>query len=290
MSRKYALVTAAHNEELFIHRTLESVVAQTILPVEWVIVSDGSTDRTDEIVQAFARRHSFIRFVRRERVSQRNFGSKVEAVQVGLTALANDGYDFVGNLDADLSFDRCYFEQLLARFEQDEQLGLAGGWIHEDHGSGFAPRPFNETWSVPHAVHFLRRNCYRDIGAYQPLTFGGEDTCAVTEARMSGWMAHTFRDLPVYHHRHSASSGGRLRNHFRLGRMDYSLGYALWYEGLACARRSVQNPLVIGSVVRFGGFLLGYVRRDRRPVSPAFVKFLRASQRGVLRAWLGNLR
>ena len=274
----YAIVTAAYNEAALIEHTLRSVAAQTVLPRAWIIVSDGSTDRTDEVAKGYEARLPFLQVIRIDRDPGRTFVSKVHAVRAGFARLAGVDYDYVGNLDADLSFGPTYFERLLEKFAADPALGVAGGWIHEQTNGAFAPRPYNSRASVPHAVQLMRRSCYQAVGDYVALPYGGEDTCAVIKARMAGWKAEAFADLPVQHHRRTSSAGGVLRNRFRTGMMDHSLGYHPAYELMKCARRVVERPYAIGSVVGLAGFATATLRRQPRPVSRDFVDFIRGEQ------------
>ena len=279
----YVLVTAAYNEQDCIERTIHAVSAQTLPPALWVIVSDCSTDRTDEIVRSHARSLPYIRFLRLERPDGRNFVFKVKAVRLGFEQLRGVDYDFIGNLDADLSFGPTYFRDLIKRFHTDLQLGIGGGWICEDRGRGFDNRYFNTIQSVPHAVQLIRRSCYEEIGDYQLLPYGGEDTYAIVTAQMAGWRTLAFPDLPVLHHRPTAHAGGLLRNRFRTGRMNHSLGYLPSYELGACVRRLGEQPTVLGSIARLAGFGYAYLRRDPRQVPDGFVSFLRGQQKARLR-------
>ena len=124
-SNRYVLVTAARNEEKYIEQTLRSVTAQTVKPIEWVIMSDGSTDRTDEIVSAYASEHPFVRLSRITDDHPRNFAAQVMAINAGCEQLRTSAYDFIGNLDADVRFEPRYFETLLQRFAEDDEIGRA---------------------------------------------------------------------------------------------------------------------------------------------------------------------
>ncbi len=110
----YVLMTAAYNEEENIEQTILSVLSQTILPKRWVIVSDGSVDKTDAIVQSYETKYEFIRFVRVTRAPGRSFASKIVALQNGSALLEDVEYDFIGNVDADISVGPSYFEDLIA--------------------------------------------------------------------------------------------------------------------------------------------------------------------------------
>ena len=123
----YIILTAAHNEAAFIANTIESVLAQTMLPLRWIIISDGSTDDTDEIVQRYAQGHAFLSLVRRPRTPLRGFGSKAIAINDSYSSCAHLGHKYVAVLDADITLTPTYYQEVLDRFEKDELLGVAGG-------------------------------------------------------------------------------------------------------------------------------------------------------------------
>src|SRR5207247_2178258 len=132
LNTRYVLITAAKNEEAYIRKTLESVACQTRLPALWLIVSDGSTDQTDEFVREFASRYDFIRLLRLENGSTRSFSSKSFALNAGYDHIKGGQFDFIGFLDADISLPPNYYEELIAKFETQPGLGLAGGTIVEN--------------------------------------------------------------------------------------------------------------------------------------------------------------
>jgi biofilm PGA synthesis N-glycosyltransferase PgaC len=283
-AKKYVLVTAAYNEEAYIGKTIESIVGQTLLPQRWVIVSDGSTDRTDEIVQSYAVRYPFIQLYRNEDKHKRNFGAQVMAIHRGVEQLRGVDYDFIANLDADLTFDPTYYEQLLRKFDEHPQLGLAGGFVFDLEPDGvFRNRPMNGEHSVAHAVQMLRRECYEETGGWVALPYGGPDWHLQVSVQMLGWRIKAFRELPAYHHRPTGTAERRFRNLFREGRMDYSVGSDPIFEIFKLARRFRAKPFILSSFVRLSGFLWGYCIREERPVSKEFVRFLRSQQRNALR-------
>ena len=276
---KYVLVTAAYNEEMYIERTIQSIIAQTTLPERWVIVSDGSTDRTDEIVNSYASRHPFIRLARITEEHPRNFAAQVFAINYGYKHLQNLDFEFIGNVDSDVSFQPSYFDQLLQRFAQDRTLGLAGGYIYEKKNGKFTVRSMNSELSVAHAVQLFRRECFEAIGGYLALPYGGPDWYAQVFARMRGWSVRAFSDLPVEHYRPTGGADRPFPGLFRQGLMDYSLGSYPPFELLKIIRRFRDKPLVIGALVRLSGFIWGYCLREKRPVSDEFVRYLRNEER-----------
>jgi Glycosyl transferase family 2 len=281
---RYVLITAARNEEHFIEKTLASVAGQTLRPVRWIVVSDASTDRTDEIVRGYAERFEFIKLLRLDGKHARNFGAQVDAINAGYERLKALDFQFVGNLDADISFDPDYFQKLLSRFEEDALLGIGGGAIQEKSNGNFAPRPTNSVRSVAHAVQLMRRECFEGIGAYIPFPYGGPDWAAEVMARMRGWHVRTFSDLPAFHHRHTGTAGSVIRHMFQQGLMDFSFGSHSAFEVLKCMRRVGSHPL--GAAARLLGFAWSTVSGKARLVSAEFVDFLRGEQKARLRAWL----
>jgi poly-beta-1,6-N-acetyl-D-glucosamine synthase len=283
-SSRYVLMTAAYNEEETIERTIKSMVSQTIVPERWVIVSDGSSDRTDDIIQEYAGRFSFIRYLRITRLPGRSFGSKVRALHSGTSLLAGIPYAFIGNVDADVSLEPSYFQELIAAFNRRSRLGIAGGFFFEEEAGEFRSRRGNHTYSVTHAAQLVRRECYEAIGGYAVLEFGGEDWHAETSAKMNGWEIEAFPELKIFHHRHTGEGGNLLRYKFRQGRMDHSFGCDPLFEVLKCLLRVPDKPFFVGCVARLTGFAWSWAHRDRRLVSNEFMAFLRNEQKARVRS------
>jgi poly-beta-1,6-N-acetyl-D-glucosamine synthase len=275
----YCLLTAAYNEEDNITRTIESVLAQTLLPKRWVIVSDGSTDKTDDIVKSHAEKHELIRFLRMDRQPGRSFGRKVLALRAGRQLLGDVKFDFIGNLDADVSVGPTYFADLISRLERTPSLGIAGGFVCEEIDGEFRSRRSNRVYSVAHAAQLVRRDCFEAIDGYTVLEYGGEDWHAQISAQIKGWTIAAFPELKINHYRRTGEADNLLRHKFRQGRMDYSLGSDPLFEILKCLQRLPERPLLIGSTARLAGFFWSSIRSDLRPVSDEFVAFLRREQR-----------
>jgi biofilm PGA synthesis N-glycosyltransferase PgaC len=283
----YVLVTPARNEERFIEGTLESVCAQSVLPDKWVVVSDGSTDGTDDIVQRYSQKHSWIEFVRRPPSTERHFAAKVQCFKAGYDKLGRVDYDIIGNLDADITFEKNYFEFLLGRFAEDERLGVAGTPFVEQ-GIRYDYR-FTNVEHVSGACQLFRRECFEAIGGYRPVKGGGIDWIAVTTARMQGWRTRTFLDMVCYHHRPMGTAiSSPLRALYRLGRKDYFLGgHPLW-QICRAGFQMTRPPYVVGGLLLLAGFVSALVRGVEKPVSPELVAFHRREQmqrlkRAVLR-------
>jgi len=280
----YVLVTAAYNEEKYIERTIQSVVSQTLLPLKWIIVSDGSTDGTDAIVNKFAEKHRFITLHRIMEHHPRNFAAQVKAINAGYERLKALDFQFIANLDADIELEPTYYETLVARIQADPQLGLVGGFVYEDHGKGFRNRRTNSNHAVAHAVQLFRRDCYEAIGGYRPLEHGGPDWVAEVMVRQLGRRVRAFPDLVVRHYRPAASAGGFVRGWYRQGLMDYSLGSVPLFEVVKCLRRIPERPFVVGALARLAAFGFSHIVRAPRLVTPEFMRYLRKEQHQRLRA------
>ena len=227
---RYVLVTAAYNEEKFIEATIQSVISQTVPPSKWIIVSDASTDRTDEIVQHYQDRYPYVQLLRITEEHPRNFAAQVYAINAGCRELMNLDFAFIGNLDADVTFAPCYFERVLDRFAADPELGLTGGWIFESRHGQYRSRSCNRAWSVAHAVQLFRRACFEQVGGYVALntvvpTFRGSSRPA-TRLESGGVSA-----FPVYHHRPTAQAEGFVQG--RCGR-DAWITRSARYRCLKC--------------------------------------------------------
>ncbi|PXF59967.1 MAG: glycosyl transferase [Deltaproteobacteria bacterium] len=286
---KYVIVTPARNEESHIEKTLKSMVSQTILPGKWVIVSDGSTDGTDEIVQRYTSKYKWIEFVRMPHHSDRQFAAKVYAFNAGYKKIKETSYDIIGNLDADISFGKDYFEFLLSKFNENPKLGVAGTPFVEESFKGYDFR-FANIEHVSGACQLFRRECFEDIGGYIPVRGGGIDWIAVTTARMKGWQTRTFVEKKCMHHRKIGTGNSNpLIAKFKYGIKGYYLGgHPLW-EMLRALYQMKHKPYIIGGLFFFMGYALAFLRGIERPVSNELLRFYRHEQMVRLRRILCNL-
>jgi glycosyltransferase involved in cell wall biosynthesis len=289
MNLEYVLITPARNEEDIIERTIKSVISQTILPKKWVIVSDGSTDRTDEIVTLYISGHRWIDLVRMPEHRDRQFAAKVNCFNAGHERVKGLHYDIIGNLDADISFEKDYLEFLLIRFSEIPDLGVAGTPFVEKGYSSTADS-FEGNQYVNGGCQLFRRECFEDIGGYLPNKAGGIDTVAVMTARMKGWKTVSFNEKLFFHHRTSGTGGGgKLRAFFNYGRKDYYLGGHPVWEIFRLAYRAIKKPLLVGSLAMAAGYLWASVTRMNRAVSIELMAFHREEQIVKLKTILERL-
>ena len=282
--KTYVLITAARNEVSTIEKTIQSVITQKCLPLKWVVVSDGSNDGTDEIINNYARSHEFIHLLHRSNSERRNFGSKAKAFALGYQQVEHLEFDLVGNLDADIQFENFYYESILSKFEKNEQLGIAGG-VRYDLCNGKFIRVRRARNSVCGAVQLFRRKCYESIGGYQKLQFGGIDAVAEISARMQGWQVESFPSLEIYHQRCTgASVGGFIRGNFIKGIQHYVIGYHPMFHVFRSVYHILSYPYVIGGFAGLAGYLWASIKMYEKVVSDDFIRYLRAEQLARLRS------
>ncbi len=281
---KYVLITPARNEAQFIELTLKSVVAQTVRPLKWIIVSDGSTDGTDEIVKHYAAVNPWIELLRMPERRDRNFAGKVHAFNAGYALVKGLNFDVVGSLDADLSFDAELFSFLLGKLTKEPDLGLVGAPFKD---SSMYDYRFVSIEHVSGACQLFRRRCFEDIGGYVPVKSGGIDHIAVITARMKGWKTRTFTEKICLHHRKiGTAERGALSAKFRVGALDYALGgHPLW-EIFRTVYQMSKRPYVIGGLTLLVGYVTASIKHAQRPVSDELVAFRRREQMKRLKKFL----
>jgi poly-beta-1,6-N-acetyl-D-glucosamine synthase len=274
----YVLVTPARNEAQYIEMTLRSMIAQTYKPLRWVIVSDGSTDETDEIVARYSAEHPWIDLVTLPQRKERHFAGKVMAFNAGLARLTSVPYEALVSLDADISFDADYFAFLLGKLAEQPELGLIGTPFREISGKSYDYR-FVSIEHVSGACQVFRRNCFEAVGGYVPIRGGSIDHVAVITARMKGWRTRTFVEKHCIHHRQIGTADHHpVAARFRVGLKDYAIGNHPLWELCRVARQMVFPPRCIGALALGSGYVWGLLRQTEHPVSPQLIKFHRREQ------------
>lgn len=281
---RYVLITPACNEEKLIEYTLKSVVKQTVFPVKWVIVNDGSTDATASIVERYANKYDWIELVNLPKRKGRNFAAKVHAFNAGRERLKDVAYEVIGNLDADVSLDDDHFDFLMGKFRDDPALGVAGTIFVEEQGYSSGTDSFEGQNYVSGQCQMFRRQCFEEIGGYFPSKIGGIDWIAVTTARMIGWKTRSYREKSFFHHRLLGTANhGVLGSNYVYGKKDYYMGgHPLW-ELFRSAYRVTGKPYVLGGVGLFLGYVAASLKHEERPVSDELMKFHRKEQMRRLR-------
>jgi glycosyltransferase involved in cell wall biosynthesis len=287
---KYVLITSARNEQAFIAKTLDSVAAQTQLPERWVIVDDGSTDHTAEIVERYARRFPWITLIHRPKREGRNFAAKADAVNAALAQLQNVEFEILGNLDADVSFAPDYMGFLMQKFSTDPKLGVAGTPFTQEGDYDSTRDSFEGENFVAGPCQLFRCQCFRDVGGYVASCAGGVDWIAVMTARMKGWKTKSFADKRFHHHRSMGTAEkGELAALFSYGQKDYYLGGSPVWELFRVTYRAAKKPFLTGSLALLSGYCWAALRRVQRPVSGELMQFHRREQTKKLKTILRSI-
>jgi biofilm PGA synthesis N-glycosyltransferase PgaC len=273
----YVLITPARNEAQYIELTLQSMVAQEYRPLKWVIVSDGSTDGTDDIVRKYAEDNPWIELLRMPERAERHFAGKVQAFNAGYAWARDLNPDVIGNLDADVSIEPEHFRYLLSKFAENLELGVGGSPFRE--GSYQYDYRFSNVENVWGGCQLFRRECYESIGGYAPVKVGGIDHIAVVSARAKGWKTRTFTDKVCIHHRAMNTAGqGVLKARFKLGAKDYSFGNHPLWEVFRTFYQIKNRPFVTGGLALGAGYFWSMIRGAEVAVSGELVAFTRREQ------------
>jgi glycosyltransferase involved in cell wall biosynthesis len=272
---KYCVITPVRDEERYILGTIDAVLNQSVRPVEWIIADDGSTDATAAIIDQCARRYSWIRTLHRENRGYRSTGGGVEAFLEAYPLLQFRDWEYLVNLDGDLTFASDYFERCFEYFHKTPNLGIGGGTIYDKVGDHLhlAKAP---AFHVRGATKIYRRGCWEKLGG---LFCGlGWDTLDEVKANQLGWTTRTFPDLRLVQHRASGAVWGGWGTAVNDGEADYMMGYHPLFFCLKCARHIFNSPYVIRSLGIAYGFLRGHARGTPRIADRALVAYLRNQQ------------
>jgi glycosyltransferase involved in cell wall biosynthesis len=239
-------------------------------------VDDASRDRTPEILADYARRHPWIRIVRREHHGQRQLGpGVVDAFNAGLASLGDDPYDVIAKLDTDCEFKPHTFAVILGHFD-DPRVGMVGGNTYLLLGDQLVFEGYT-SYHVPGNAKFYRRECFRDIGGLQPVY--GWDVIDETDARRHGWLTMSDPDAMFIHHRMQGSSLGAIRGRFIWGRCAYAIGSHPLFAIARGFYRMGHRPFVIGGLAFIWGFLISrFNSRIKRITDPDLIRYLRQEQ------------
>jgi biofilm PGA synthesis N-glycosyltransferase PgaC len=276
MSTRYVIITPVRDEEEHLEGALESVCSQTVRPSEWIIVNDGSSDRTGEIAERYAAQHPWIHVLHRQnRGFRKSGGGVMEAFYDGYGALRLQEWDFLVKLDGDLTFAPDYFEKCFAYFQRDPELGIGGGEIRHNI-DGQMKTEENPRFHVRGATKIYKRACWEAIDGLWRAS--GWDTIDEVKANMLGWKTYSFRDLGLYHHRLTGTEDGMFRDRVKHGVACYVSGYHPLFVAASCVRRLTQKPRITGSVAVMYGFLKSYVHRPPRLKDRSYFAYIRGQQ------------
>lgn len=276
MPYRYIIISPVRDEAEYIEKTLTSVIQQTIRPMEWVIINDGSTDNTGEIIDGYARQYPWIRAIHRVNRGFRKAGGGVmEAFYDGYSSITSLDYDFIVKLDGDLSFGADYFEKCFNEFDKNSKLGIGGGILGHMINGKFEIEK-NPSFHVRGATKIYKKACWDAIG--ELIRAPGWDTLDEVKANMLGWETRSFPEITLMHHRFTGQADGSWRNLIKNGMANYVSGYHPLFMFFKCIKRAFQKPYLMGSIALSYGFLSGYVKKIPQVNDPALIQYLRKQQ------------
>ena len=276
---RYVVVTPVRDEARYVAETVASMACQTVTPTEWMVVDDGSTDGTAEILDRCANQIDWMRVIHRpDRGRRASGGGVVEAFNAGLAALSSPHWDFIVKLDGDLSFEPDYFRRCFFKFREDPELGVGGGTVCRlEAGEPRVDSTGDPPFHVRGATKIYRRECWDVIA---PLTQApGWDTIDEVTANFHGWTTRTFKDILLIQHKPTGRADGMWKNAFKNGRANYITGYHPAFMLAKTMRRAFRSrPFFVESTALLAGFCSGYIKRVPQMSDEAVIRYLRQQQ------------
>lgn len=278
MKRNYLIITTIRNEASQFGHTIDSVVRQTLCPIRWLIVDDGSTDNTSQIITQLSAQHSWIEvIIRKDRGYRQSGVGVVTAFYDGFSRVSFLPWNYLVKLDGDVRIPANYFESLIEEFEHDSTLGICSGEVYnEEDGKLSLDSPEDPSFHVRGAAKIYRRTCWEAIGGI--LKVNGFDCIDNVKARMLGWNTRRFPQPEVIHLRRTGQANGAWRNSFKDGIGANAIGYHPLFMFFKCIRRLLAGRSIIGVAGQLCGFIRGYYGDIPRVNDPALVRYLRRQQ------------
>ncbi|WP_338646257.1 glycosyltransferase family A protein [Flavobacterium sp. KS-LB2] len=268
----YYIVIPAHNEEAFIALTLDSLISQTVLPKKVVIVNDNSTDKTAEIVTAYAKENPFISLVNKTSSAIHLPGSKViQAFHKGFETL-DEEYDVIVKLDADLILPNNYFETILNIFEKDATIGMAGGFAYIEKNGEWILENLTDKDHIRGAFKAYRKACFQQIGNLKPAM--GWDTVDELLSKFYGWKVVTDASLIVKHLKPTGANYNKTAR-YKQGEAFYTLGYGFLITSIASAKLAMMKKRPVLFLDYIKGFWKAKAAKTPLLVTAEQAKFIR---------------
>ncbi|WP_298234631.1 glycosyltransferase [uncultured Azohydromonas sp.] len=274
----YIVISPVRDEADHIAKTIASMAAQTILPQQWIIVDDGSTDGTSQILDHKTAGFAWITVVHRVDRGFRAAGSGVvEAFKDGLSYLTVSAWDYIVKLDGDLSFEPDYFERCLSEFLIDPCLGIVGGTVYTTGKHGLrVDSPGDPRFHVRGATKIYSRACWHDI---EPLVPGpGWDTIDEVKANLYEWTTRTLPEARVVQHKPTGAAAGKWRDGVKNGQANYLTGYHPLFLLAKCVKRTFRKPYLLGAVALMYGYFFAYLERKPKLADETVVRYVRRHQ------------
>jgi poly-beta-1,6-N-acetyl-D-glucosamine synthase len=274
----YIIISPVRNEAKYLPLTIESVTKQTVLPVCWIIVDDGSEDGTEAVAEAAAAKFNWIKVIHRsDRGYRQPGGGVIDAFYDGYNQIGSLDWQYIVKLDGDLSFAPDFFARCLFRFQHDPRLGIGGGTIcKETDGCLFPESTIDPAFHVRGATKIYKRDCWERLGGL--IHAPGWDTVDEFKANMLGWSTFTFPEIQVLHHRPAGQAQGSWKNWVKNGLANYISGYHPIFMLAKCIGRLKSRPYGIAALGLFVGYLSGYFQRVPMVGDTELIHYVRQQQ------------
>lgn len=262
----YIIITPVRNEEHNIEKTIVSVLAQTALPRQWIIVDDGSEDRTAEIIDRYVFKHPWIYLIRRtDRGCRKLGGGVIEAFNMGLSEVCELNWKYIAKLDGDLQLPPDYFERLMEMFISDSELGIASG-VYQEQSNGIWSEIKMPSYHAAGASKLYRRETFERINGL--VENQGWDTIDEIKAMNNGWKTKHFETIKFKHLKKEGSSlGAFFTNRFH-GKIYYKTGGGILFFFAKIFHRTLfGKPPVLAGVLLATGYLEALLSSEPRMVS-----------------------
>ncbi|MBD3343451.1 MAG: glycosyltransferase [Chitinivibrionales bacterium] len=288
---KLVVITPTRNEEYFLEKTIHDMRKQTVFPDEWIIVNDGSTDKTEEVVRKHRLSNDFIHYVQLDDRGYRKPGTGVmEAFYEGFNRIRCTDYDIVAKFDSDLSFQPDTIELILNRLQRHPTLGITGGARYEkipgrkDLKKAYLPKGF-----VGGPCKFYRRKCFEAIGGL--IKRAGWDGVDIIRAQMKGWRTYELDPPRLIHLKPTGLAGGEgiKRAALKYGNVSYFMGGYFWYFMLRALFRSIQCRNTTYCVYMMKGYLSSFMQKEIQETQE-FREYLKKFQLMHLQSFLKRSR
>jgi len=271
MKRDYIIVTPMRNEREHLGSVAEEIGKQTVLPVKWIIVDDGSADGSCELAEELSSGNELIEVIKKaDRGCDYVGGGVAETVLLGYEAALKHPFDFLVKMDADIVVYPDYFKDMLEKFHDDERLGIASGMNHISKGESLKPEKY-AYYHPAGGARMYRRECFEQTGLEK---CDGWDTIDIVKAQMRGWKTRCFQDLKVIHLRPTSmrvSAKGILKQ----GRTAYKIGYPPLYFLVRAVYRIQDPPYLLRTILMVGGYFSSWIKRHERHMSRPEIEFFR---------------
>jgi poly-beta-1,6-N-acetyl-D-glucosamine synthase len=281
MDKKYIIISPVRNEEEYVDLTLKSVLNQTVLPDEWILVNDGSVDNTASILEPYVEKYDWIKLIN---LPNRGYYLPGEGVvnvfYKGYEQIKDKEWDFLVKLDCDLSFSETYFHELLEEFNNDPKLGIASGCIYNVINGKLIKEKSQEDHPFG-ASKMYRRECFDSIGGLKRIP--GWDLADLLSAQMKGWSTRCFFDMHIAHYKIGGiRRTGLTKGKFLQGRFQYRFGYTFFYTLLKSIYHLTSRPYIISGVGLITGYIYAAMKKEQRYFDREMIKFMRKRQRTFL--------